>query len=61
MRRSGIETRIDWPAIEKIQHGGKVTTIYVRGANAVIIPDSWFASKGERDAFRSHLRKRTRD
>jgi hypothetical protein len=60
VRRSGIETRIDWAAIDKVQQGGKATTLVVRGADAVMIPDAWFASKGERDAFVSQVRKRTR-
>ncbi len=57
--RGGVETHIDWAAVEKIKTSSKATTLIVRGADAVIIPDDWFGDdKGKRKAFIARLRER---
>ena len=40
--RAGIEIRIDWVNVEEVKSGRGHTTILIRGADALIVPDSWF-------------------
>lgn len=47
--RGEIETRIGWPAVSRIDVLRKDTVVTIDGADALIIPNSWF---GDDDAAR---------
>lgn len=52
LRRGHIETRIGWPAVSAIHDRRGYIAIVADGADAIVIPDRWFA--GDRQA-RSEL------
>lgn len=59
VRRGGIETRIDWTSIASIKTGRGHVAVLVNGADALIIPDTWFGKdKSARAAFVSRLQEK---
>tara|TARA_R110002072_G_scaffold224091_1_gene381184 strand:+ start:23 stop:550 length:528 start_codon:yes stop_codon:yes gene_type:complete len=59
VRRGGIETRIDWSAVASVKTGRSHAAVLVNGADALIIPDTWFGKdKSARIAFVSRLQEK---
>ena len=59
VRRGGIETRIDWGSILSVKASRGFTSVLVKGADALIIPDVWFnKDKQARRNFVEHLKQK---
>ena len=59
VRRGAITTHIGWRAITEIKHVRGATAILVDGADALLVPDSWFGrDKAARQAFSKALKRR---
>lgn len=60
VKRGPIVTQIGWSAVREITHARKYTAVVIDGADALIIPDAWFAKdKAAIAAFRATLKDRT--
>ncbi len=59
VRRGDIHTRIGWASIEEVQTGRGFTAVRINGADALIVPDKWFAKdKAAKAAFVDHLKRK---
>ncbi len=53
VRRGGIETRIAWASVTAVNARRGYTSVRIEGADALIIPDTWF--EGDRAARKSFV------
>lgn len=59
VQRGDIETRIGWAGVEEIKSTRNYTSVQVRGADALIIPNKWFAKdKAAQAAFVDYLKEK---
>lgn len=58
IRRDAVETRIGWSALIEVKMGRGYTLLKFKGADPLIVPDSWFSKdKAAQNEFRSRLQK----
>lgn len=58
IRRDAVETRIGWSALIEVKLGRGYTLLKFKGADPLIVPDSWFGKdKAAQNEFRSRLQK----
>lgn len=53
--RGPIETCIKWEAVREVKVSRGHTSVDIRGADALIVPNAWFEKKAARKAFQSRL------
>lgn len=58
IRRGAVETRIGWRAVETVRTGRRHTLITFRGADPLLVPDSWFGrDRQAARAFKDRLKE----